>query len=81
MSYKILPLGKMFLVWAVYASLSPASLASLILLDFTSNGPQAHKFIPTTALRNSLPVTNHVEGAMPAGRITIFVFSEINNIK
>jgi hypothetical protein len=37
----------MFIVWAVYASLSAAPLTPL---PFISNGPQAHRFIPTTVL-------------------------------
>lgn len=37
-----------FLVWTVYASLSAPPPAPLVRLPCTSNGPQVHRFFPTT---------------------------------
>jgi hypothetical protein len=39
----------MFLVRTVYTSLSAATPIPLITLPFTPNGPQTHRFAPTTA--------------------------------
>jgi hypothetical protein len=46
-SYKLLPLDKMFIVWVVHASLSAAPHNSLIPLSSSSSSRQAQRFAST----------------------------------
>jgi hypothetical protein len=45
----------MFIVWTVYVSLSAAPPTPLIPMPFTSNGPQTHRFAPTTVQALKIP--------------------------
>jgi hypothetical protein len=52
----------MFIVWAVYASLSAAPPTPLIPFRFTCNGPRMHRFAPTTVLCRSIHINTRLLG-------------------